>query len=319
MRLIIMFIAIALAAGAFFITMHFTSEPQESKLPVVTPEVQVKEAPSVDIYTAKQDISIGTIIKPEMLDIQPWPKHLVLEDMVVNNPGQPTDVVKMVVRTPFSKGEPIIRNKLANASDPSFLAASLPKGMRVVTIAVDAVSGIGGFVFPGDRVDVLVTHDIVLGKNATSVAATTPAPGSTTSAATVKKDPVTEVLLSNVRVMAVNQKSTAHGGEPPILPNNISLEVSASDAQKLRLTENGNGRLSLALRSLKDKEEMQLARPTGIGDLSRLTPPSYFPVLYDNNGQTPAPADAKVDDDDSKSSITVVRGVKAEAVEVSRP
>jgi pilus assembly protein CpaB len=315
-----MFIAIALAAGAFFLTMHFTSNQEPDKaLPVVQPQTVYKEVPTVDVYTAKQDIPIGAIIKADMLDIQPWPKHLKLDDMVEANPNESSTLVRMVARTPFSKGEPIMLNRLANEKDPSFLAASLPKGMRVVTIAVDPVSGVGGFVFPGDRVDVLITHDIVLSRHEE-----VKPDGTKTDP---KKDPVTEVLLSNLRVMAVNQKSSIHSGEPPMVPSTVSLEVSATDAQKLRLTENGNGRLSLALRSLHDKDENELARPTGLGDLSRLTPPAYFPVLYDTNGQanyTPRivntpPTDVPEDVVNDRSAIIVVRGVTAEEVETSRP
>jgi len=321
MRLIIMFIAIALAAGAFFLTMHFTSNQESEKgLPIAQPQTVYKEVPTIDVYTAKQEIPIGAIIKPDMLDIQPWPKHLKLDDMVEANPNQASDLVKMVARTPFTKGEPIMLSRLANEKDPSFLAASLPKGMRVVTVAVDQVSGVAGFVFPGDRVDVLVTHDINLSQREEM------GPGGKKQEP--KKDPITEVLLSNIRVMAVNQKSAAHGGEPPMIPSTISLEVSASDAQKLRLTESGNGRLSLALRSLHDKDEIELARPTGLGDLSRLTPPAYFPVLYDTNGQmsyTPRvvsgnPSDVPANAETSENAaIIVVRGVTAEEVEVSRP
>jgi pilus assembly protein CpaB len=317
-----MFIAIALAAGAFFITMRLTTGENDKSLPITQPHLVTKEVPTVDIYTAKQDIPIGEVIQQPMLDIQPWPKHLLLPDMIPANPNQPNEIVRMVARTPFQKGEPIILNKLANDKDPSFLAASLPKGMRVVTIAVDPMTGVGGFLFPGDRVDVLVTHDLNLDKP--SEKKSNPAKANGQNAANVKKDPVTEVLLSNIRVMAVNMKSTAHGGEPPVQPSHVSLEVSAADAQKIRLTEYGNGRLSLALRSLKDREEADLPRPTGVGDLSRLTPPAYFPVLYDVNGQanfTSPEAEARVkeEEEEAKGSITVVRGVKPEEVEVSRP
>lgn len=320
-----MFIAIALAAGAFVITMHLQQPEPEKAVPIVQPQTVYKEVPTVDIYTAKQDIAIGAVITREMLDIQPWPKHLKLDDMVEANPNEATDLVKMVARTPFTKGEPIMVSRLANEKDPNFLAAALPKGMRIVTIAVDQMSGVGGFVFPGDRVDVIITHDIKLSHDDEK-------PDGTKMEA--KKDPITEVLLSNVRVMAVNQKSSMHGGEPPLVPSTVSLEVSPSDAQKLRLTEYGNGRMSLALRSLRDKDEIELARPTGVGDLSRLTPPAYFPVLYDTNGQanytprivsaTPPPenhgaAEAEEAEEGNKSEITVVRGVKAEEVEVSRP
>lgn len=326
MRLIIMFIAIALAAGAFFITMRFTSQEPDKNVVVAQPQAIYKEVPTTDIYTAKEDIAIGAVIKPEMLDIQPWPTHLKLDDMVNATPDKNTDLVKMVARTPFTKGEPIMQSRLANERDPNFLAASLPKGMRVVTIAVDQVSGVGGFVYPGDRVDVLITHDVVLSQHVDI------RPDG--SKVDPKRDPVTEVLLSNVRVMAVNQKSAIHGGEPPILPTNVSLEVSAGDAQKLRLTESSNGRLSLTLRSLKDKDEAELARPSGVGDLSRLTPPAYFSVLYDVNGQAnyvprvsgigngtavdPTKPEGE-EFQEGKSAITVVRGIKAEEVDVTRP
>lgn len=320
MRLIIFFVAIALAAGAFVLTSQLQSKPKETAIPVTEVKTVVQDVPKVLIYTAKQDIQIGTIIKPEMLDLADYPKNLLLEGMVQGEPNAPTDIVNMVARTPFVKGEPIFMSKLANEKDPSFLAASLPKGMRVVTIAVDTVSGVGNFVFPGDRVDVLITHDVVLEKKLD-----TPAVG---QPAAEKKSPITEVLLPNVRIMAVNQKSVLRGNEPPTPLSNVSIEVSAQDAQKLRLTESGNGRLSLALRSLKDRDENELSRPTGVGDLSRLTPPAYFPVLYDASGKakmtdptTSATTDAPEGEVPfgAKSVINIYRGTNAESVEVSQP
>jgi pilus assembly protein CpaB len=303
MRLIIMFIAIALAAGAFFVTMHFTSSGSGDKpVPVAEPKVIVKEVPTVDVYTAKQDITIGTIIKQDMLDIQPWPEHLLLVDMVqVSNPGQQSKITGMVARTPFQKGEPIIMNRLANDKDPSFLAAALPKGMRVVTIGSDAITGVGGFVFPGDRVDVLLAHDVITEKAKEDTGSFPANNGTNTTfrapiTIPAKKEPMTEILLSNIKVVAVNQKTLAHTGEPPTIPSNITLEVTPEDAQKLLLVQNGNGRLSLALRSLQDKEGIEFLPPTAGIALSHFTPSTY-----------------------SDSSISVVRGVHSESVEVSRP
>lgn len=310
MRLIIFFVAIALAAGAFVLTSRFTAQPTDSAIPIAQPQTIIKDVPTADIYIAKQEIPIGTIIKPEMLDIQPYPKNLLLDGMVQADPNNPSPaIVRMVARTPFLKGEPLFMNKLGNERDPGFLAAALPKGFRAVTIAVDNISGVGNFVYPGDRVDILITHDVGLDK------AVAPPAG------TVKpKDPITEVLLPNVKVLAVNQKPIIQGNEPPQPLTNVSLEVSSVDAQKLRLTENGNGRLSLALRSLKDREENELARPTGLSDLSRLTPPAYFPVLYDTTDKSsntePAATGTEMP---MKSVVNVVRGVKAEPVEVSQP
>lgn len=284
MRLIIMFIAIALSAGAFFITMHFTSNNKDQAQPtqpaIVQSTPQPQEEPGVDIYTAKQDISIGTVITQDMLDLQSWPKSKLLADMVTVDQSHPSAALNMITRTPFQKGEPIIMNRLANPNDPSFLASSLDKGMRMITIAVDVVSGGGGFVFPGDRVDVLITHDV--------------ATGQMDEKKQPIKDPVTEVLVSDVRIMATNQKSTAHGGDAPVVPTNVSLEVSADNAQKIRLAESANGRLSIALRALKDKDTATIARPTGISDLSAVrTVPSA-----------------------ENDEVTVVRGVDAVSVGV---
>jgi len=349
MRLIILFVAIALAAGVFFVAMHFTAPKEETPLPVVKAEVKYEKEPTVNVYTAREDIPIGSVLKQEMLDIQPWPSHLMLPDMVAADPTQAPTIVKMIVRTPFQKGEPIIINKLANEKDPSFFAAALPKGMRAVTISVDVISGVGGFVFPGDRVDVLITHDVTppslsalsrmlsnAGSNNREAAnegasamngeaqegnsPETHKSGSST-VTIVQKDPITEVLLSNVAVLAINQKSATHEGEMPAVPSNVSLQVSAADAQKLRLAENGNGRLSLALRSLKDRDETTAPRPTGIGDLSHLLPPSYFPVLYDESGHPIYAEGANLPEEESSYSnmVVVVRGVQVQPVEVSRP
>ncbi len=317
MRLIIMFVAILLAAVAFFITMHFTSSAPVAKdqpLPVVEPKVVVEKIPTVDVYTAKQDIPIGTIITQDMLDIQPWPRHLLLPDMILSEPGKPPEVLKMIARTPFQKGEPIIMNKLANDKDPSFLAASLGEGMRLITVAVDGVSGAGGFVFPGDHVDIIITHDVSLnvlnnpipGNVVAGAPQQAQATGSSANATPAsggnpadKKSPVTEVLVPDVKVMAVNQKSTAHGGDAPLVPSSVSLEVTTDAAQKIRLAENGNGRLSLALRSLKDKNGEPVPHPTTVLDLSH----------YTEN----APPDS------SGGSVIIVRGIQSESVEVSHP
>ncbi len=308
MRLIFLFIAIALAAAAFVVTLNLTKQPETSDLPVQTPQqVVVKEVPTVNVFIARQDIPIGAVVSRDTVDIQPWPKHLLLPDFVTQEqdiftgttdvPAKAADQTGetpapipastesqtanqyedlkryFVARTPFQKGEVIMRSKLANPNDPSFIAANLPKGMRAVTISADPISGVAGFVFPGDRVDVLVTHNVEITPSQVNESGAT-VPG--------RSEPITEVLLTNVKVVAVNQRATMQGAEGPQLPNSFTLEVNQSDAQKLRLTELAQARLSITLRSIEDKEDFELARPTGKGDLSRITPPSYFPVLYDN-------------------------------------
>ena len=304
MRLIVIVVGILIAIGTFVVVKN--SIPSKTEAPVaavaapqpsvvVEPTVVVKEVPTVDVYTAKKDIPIGSVISQDMLDIQPWPQHLLLPDMIKNDPVHPIEVIKMVARTPFQKGEPIITTKLVNDKDPSFLAASLAPGMRLVTIPVDVITGAGGFVFPGDRVDIIVAHDV-----ATSSSNSASFGGDKVS----RKEAFTEILISNVRVLAVNQKAVSHSGEGSIMPTNVSLEVSPTDAQKLALVGNGNGRLSLALCSLKDNKDKEKEvvtnnlKPTGVNDLSVLT----------SAGQ-----------ENASGSVTIVRGITSQSVDINQP
>lgn len=323
MRLLIFFIAIALAVGAFFFTLQFTNKEKSAQPGTIVQSttVQVREQPKVKVFVARRDIPIGTVVQRDMLDIVDYQQNLALPDMAVVQDAGASPVDGMVSRSPIVKGEVIMKSKFANPKDPSFMAAAMPEGMRLVTISTDAVSGDGGFIYPGDRVDVLITREVPMGGNNAS--------------GTPLRTPVSEVLIPNVRVLAVNQKSTTQAGEGPTLPSSVSLEVSALDAQRLRLAENGNGRLSLALRSLKDAETAAVARPVGTGDLSRLTNASFFPVLYDNlNSYTPkvvtsapgavpseaqggaAPAGGSVSEGANNTSIDVIRGVKKESVQI---
>ena len=327
MRLIGFFIALALGAAAFFVALQFggdtPSAPQKPQQVIVEkPKVIIEEVAKAEVFVARQDIPIGTILTQAMLDRQPWPKHLMIEGMITADQSG-SQLEGMVVRTPFKRGEPIIREKLANKDDPSFLAASLSKGMRAVTVATDAIAGVAGFIFPGDRVDILITHDV-------------PIPGETDERGRPITQKISEVLLPNVKVLAINQRATGKGGEGPQVPSSASLEVSPQDGQKLRLAER-NGALSLALRSLEDVEgEEDLARPIGIGDLTRTTPPAYFPLLYNDAGYVPPTIGIGVEEDengeeivdapppegfetDSKNTVTIVRGAETEIIEVERP
>lgn len=319
MRYIIFFVAAFFAVIAFVFMLNVgggAGNKQETPDALVNPQAKQIEVQSTNIMVAKRNIPIGTLLKAEDLDTQPWPAHLKLPQFVTS---EDPSVIGMVSRSNFLEFEPIIRTKLANPNDPSFLASSLPKGMRAITISIDAIAGIGGFVFPGDRVDVLVTQNIVNGKAAVDANAG----GNTVGVPGKEGNTLTEVLIPNIKVLAVDQKSTKGAEDGITVPSNVTLEVSQKDAQRIRLAEKG-GQLSLSLRSLKDIDVAEVVRPTGPGDLSRTTAPSFFPVLYgfgDDNAPVPtiagdANAPASVSND---VSISVVRGAKVETVEVNRP
>jgi Flp pilus assembly protein CpaB len=364
MRTVFLFIAIAVSVAAAFFTYSMISgdpKPQADASLVVQPRVVTKEVPTKDVYVARREIKVGDMIQQDMLDRQPWPKHLIGPGFVVADNNAPK-LIGMVARNPFAPGEVLLDTKLANPQDPSFVAASIPDGTRAVTIAVDAVSGVGGLIYPGDRVDVLLTHSLYSKKNnerekaevlqeamdellaiqgernaqgnkkrkkdkELSISDRLEVIDAKMKVVDTKKDieePVTEMIVPDVRVLAVNQRVVMTGAadEKKDVPRTMTLEVLKEDAERLKLAEQ-SGKLSLILRSLHDKSAA-LPKPVADGDLSRTIPPGYFPKIYEFGSPYPKELLEKkkrvvrkaVEPNDT---ILVVRGVEVEEMDIENP
>lgn len=261
MRLIGIVIALVLAVAAGYIYLTVTQPAAPAPNAQISPQSQTAQpVQTVDVLVASRSIPIGEVLKPEMIGRQPWPSHLVLNGFVTAG-TEAGNIVGMVTRSNFQEGEPIIISKLSNPSDPNFLAAALEPGYKVASIQVDNISAVSGFLFPGDYVDILVTHDLPVesDKNATG------------GVSADKKASYTEMLLTNVKVLAVDDRSTAGQAQPEGTqkrpPASVSLEVTLDQAQKLRLAQE-TGYVSLALRSLKDKDVEESTSPTSVADLT---------------------------------------------------
>ena len=128
------------------------------------PQVQAAAAPQPvgpKILVATRALPVGTIIGPDSFRYQPWPKELVENAYFVE--GQNVDLNQLhgtVVRNAISAGQPITQGALVKSGDRGFLAAALGPGMRAVTIPVSARTGVAGFVFPGDHVDLMLTQTV---------------------------------------------------------------------------------------------------------------------------------------------------------------
>lgn len=293
MRLIGLLLVIVMSVGAGLFVLNLADKEKEEPKQVVVevPKVVVEEVPTVDVVVARKDIAVGEVITPQHLDRQPWPSHLKLDDFIITDGQGDADLMGLVVRSQFKRGEPVIRTKLANPDDPNFLAASLDEGMRAVTIAVDVIAGVAGFVFPGDRVDIIVNHRVPMGP----LDPNDPRSGQ-------KAEMISEVLVQNVKVIAIDQRASSVGGEQPTVPRTVTVEASRQEAQRIRLAAE-DGQLALALRSIHDKEaEDELPPPTGIADLSRVTPPSYFPVLYSTDSVYNPPVINLAEEEEAASS-----------------
>lgn len=149
--------------------------------------------------------------------------------------GAQADYVGAVVREPFVAGEPIVVRKIVRSGDSGFLAAYLEPGMRAMAIRVSVETAAGGFILPGDRVDVVMTREL---RNGSST------PDS------VGRRHVASTVMQNVKVLAIDQTTQA-GEDQAVVGATATLEVSPGDAEVLTLAR-AEGDLSLMLRSYAD-------------------------------------------------------------------
>ena len=202
---------------------------------------QAAAAPAVPmgpkILVARKALPAGTIIDAEALTFQPWPKELIQNAYYAE--GAPDanlgKLVGTVVRSPITAGQPVTRGSLVGPNDRGFLAAALAPGMRAVTVPVTKASGVAGFVFPGDRVDLVLTQEVRGGGDG---------------------DPlkVSETIVRNLRVLATDQRITDKGEDGKIemkYMENVTLEATPRIAEKIAVSQS-MGQLSLSLRSIAD-------------------------------------------------------------------
>ena len=212
-----------------------------------TPETaQVEAQPvqqNVRILVAVTDLPAGTLVQEQHMKWQAWPEDDDIEDLyVVENVRPLEDFVGTVVRHGVAAGEPVTDSRMIKPGQSGFLAAVLNPGKRAVSIPVDMTSGIAGFVFPGDRVDVILTHALV---QESEVEGETSAPRR-----------ASETILTDVRVVAMDQSTNDQNQEASVR-RVATLEVSPKGAEIVAVAKELGG-LSLSLRALarvEDKEK----------------------------------------------------------------
>ncbi len=212
---------------------------------------QAQVIPSTRILVAEKDLKIGTIITPEHLTPQVWPDAALNPAYHIAD-GKKADLAGNVVRKLITAGEPITKTALVSQGERGFLAAILAPGMRAVTVKLNAESGIGGFIFPGDRVDVILTHQVKDNENFNHT--------------------VSETILTNIRVLGVDQRSEATENKVK-LGKTATLEVSPPVAEKVTMLSK-LGSLSLSLRALAGAENTggRAAQRTFGSDITNLIP-----------------------------------------------
>ena len=151
--------------------------------------------------------------------------------------GAKADYVGSVVREPILAGEPIVMRKIVRAGDSGYMAAYLEPGMRAMAIRVTVETAAGGFILPGDRVDVVLTRETTLG----NIGATEGDRSKFTSS----------TVMQNIKVLAIDQSTHAGDDAQTVIGATATLEVGPRDAEALALAKS-EGELSLILRSYAD-------------------------------------------------------------------
>jgi len=201
------------------------------------------------VLVATKTLPPGTIIGPDAVRYQTWPKDLV--DGAYYIKGQQGAAVQgTVVRYTITAGQPVTQGALIKPGDRGFLAAALTPGMRAVSISVTAQASVAGFVFPGDRIDLLLTQTVAGGEGQPLKA--------------------TETIIRNLRVLATDQKtdktSDAEGKTQVTTFSNVTLEATPKIAEKIAVAQ-AVGTLSLSLRSIAD-DRMELEREIAAGEVN---------------------------------------------------
>lgn len=215
-----------------------------SKSPPPTPESPVVQIETTDILIANGDIPIGRGLKAQDVAWQSWPTKFVNGAFIrkVGDANAGDRVSGTVARAPFVAGEPIREAKLIKATGSGYMAAVIPAGMRAVSTEITPESGAGGFILPNDRVDVILTSAEKAGGNALPYKSQT--------------------LLTDVRVLAIDQALEEKTDQKTAIGKVATLELSPGDAEKLALARR-LGNISLVLRSLSEKPKEDQAEDDG--------------------------------------------------------
>lgn len=228
----------------------------------------VQAAPEAMVLVARRSVGAGTLLQPEHLEWRAWPREGLVAAYAVKGRATPDDFSGAVVRRGLAAGEPVTAERVVKPGERGFLAAVLTPGARALSVPVSPAAGVSGLVLPGDRVDLIVTHQI------------TERAGDGNERAVRR---ASETLLTDIRVIAIGQKTDEENGKP-IIANTATVEVTPKQAEIVSLAIE-LGKLSLSLRSLalENEGEAAVIRNAGFSytrdtDISRLIRPSPEPA-----------------------------------------
>lgn len=228
-RIIILAVAVVSAGVAGLLALQVARGGK----PVVQTETVVEREPTINVLVAKESLPVGARLNPETVAWAPWPRDSIVEGFITdqNRPDAKEALSGAIARLPIFNGEPIRQEKIADSSS-RIMSSLLPSGKRAVATEISVATGAGGFILPNDRVDVIMVRK---GEADTFL---------------------TETVLSNVRVLAVDQQIQENpDGSKSVIGTTATLELNPDQTKVITVAQQMAERLSLALRSVADAQE----------------------------------------------------------------
>lgn len=244
-KIILLVVALIVAGGTAFMakTMFSSAAAPQTQAAIVPQKIEGPE-----ILVATRALPVGTIIEADSFRYQPWPKDLIENAYYLKGEADPASLTGTVVRAAVTAGQPVTKGALVKPGDRGFLAAALGPGMRAVTVPVSAQSGVAGFVFPGDRIDLVLTQTVEGGEGAALRAS--------------------ETIVRNLRVLATDQRTSTEdeeGKREVKTFSTVTVEATPRIAEKIAVAQSV-GQLSLSLRSIADNTA-ELERAIASGEI----------------------------------------------------
>ena len=230
----IIVLLIALVAGGIAALLAGRSD---RPLPIAQAPVAPLE--TVEVLVAGSDIGLGQSVTGGELRWQIWPAAAAENANFIKRNDRPDAINQIsgsIARSPFFAGEPVRESRLIKGTGSGYMAAILPTGMRAISTDVTPETGAAGFILPNDRVDVILSRRDREAERTAGVEVHT-----------------SETVLTNVRVLAIDQTVEEKGGQRVVVGKTVTLELSQRQAESLVMARS-QGQLSLALRSLVDAQ-----------------------------------------------------------------
>ena len=228
-RVIILSVALLAAGAAAFLAMQLTG--RETVVQLQSQPV-IEREPSINVLVAAANLPVGSRLTEESMRWQGFPENGVVEGFITEAARKDamTELKDAIIRMPIFEGEPIRAEKIADANS-AIMSSLLPSGKRAVATEITVSTSAGGFILPNDRVDVIMVR---------------------------KSDDggfQTETILSNIRVLAIDQEVQENAESKTVVGTTATLELTPDQSKVIAVAAQMADRLTLALRSVADAQE----------------------------------------------------------------